>query len=120
MPWYFKIYLIIAVYTLTTGIIRRLFKNKYKLLLLSTPKDKRDKLKVTYLTLIKIYKILFFLTPIYLVALPYLLYRYSPHDFIYMTAILIYMYLLLLEDIMFRKSMVKELQEIEDRQLSSG
>jgi membrane protease YdiL (CAAX protease family) len=91
------------------------FRNRFFLL----PKDKRDRLAQSYLKLIKGYKLMFILIPIYLGLLPYLLYRYIPQDFIYGMAMVILMYLVILEEYLFRKWIVKEIKKREAKELHS-
>jgi hypothetical protein len=64
----------------------------------------------------KAYKIMFFLVPIYLGLLPYLIYRYSPQDFIFVTPMLILLYILIIEGYSYRKGILKEIHEREAKE----
>jgi hypothetical protein len=118
MPWWFIIYLILFIITLISACVRRLPKLRKRAISLS--KDKRDKLIHSYAKIIKICKIMFVMPPLYLFIIPYNLYCYrSSQEFIYGTAMFILMYLLILEDFMFRKSIVKEIQNIAAKEVNS-
>jgi len=114
LPWWFEIYLGLFVLSLITGAIRRLPKFRRRAISLS--KDKRDRLVHNYLKLIKYYKIMFILIPLYLFILPYMLYCYVPHHFIYGTAMLIMMYIMIFVSFIDRKSLLKDLQEGEAKE----
>jgi hypothetical protein len=63
---------------------------------------------------------MFFMTPLYLFITPYLLYHYRPfQEFIYGTAMFILLYVMLLEDFMLRKSIIKEIQIMESQEVNS-
>ena len=73
-----------------------------------------------YSIFLKIYKIMFIMIPLYLFIMPYLLYRYRPfQEFIYGTAMCILLYLMILEDFIFKKSIVKEIQIMEAKEVNS-
>jgi hypothetical protein len=122
MPWWFIIYLLLFIIALISACIRRLPKFRKRVVSLS--KDKIDKLLKSYAKIIIICKIMFIVSPVYLFIVPYCLYRYRPsQDFIYGTAMLILMYLMLLEEFIFKKSIVKEIQIMEAKEvnpISSG
>jgi hypothetical protein len=61
---------------------------------------------------------MFIFFPITLGVVPYLIYHYAPHEFIYMTAMLILLYLMLLEEHLFRTRILKEIQEREANELN--
>ena len=70
--------------------------------------------------IIKFCNIMFIVSQVYLLILPYYLYRYRhSQEFIYGTAMLILMYLLLLEGFIFRKSIAKEIQIMEAKEVNS-
>jgi hypothetical protein len=118
MPWWFIIYLLLFTIALISACIRRLPKFRKRVIPLS--KDKRDKLIYSYAKIINICKIMFIASPIYLIILPYYLYRYRPsQEFIYGTAMLILMYLMLLETFLFKKSIVKEIQIMGAKEVST-
>jgi hypothetical protein len=107
MPWWFIIYLILFIITLISASFRRL--PKFRKRVISMSQDKRDKLIHSYAGIIKICKIMFIMTPVYLFIMPYLLYHYCSFQlFFYGTAMLILMYLMLLEDFIFKKSILKK------------
>jgi hypothetical protein len=63
---------------------------------------------------------MFIISPLYLFLIAYLQYRYSDFEvFIYGTTILILMYLTIFEDFMFKKSIVKEIQNMEAKEVNS-
>jgi hypothetical protein len=118
MPWWFIIIIILFIITLITGCIRRIPKLRKKVITQS--KDKRDKLINVYVKIIKMYKIMFITIPLYLLILPYLLYRYfSYQEFIYGTAIFILAYIFIIEDFIYRKSIVREIQIMEAQEVNS-
>jgi hypothetical protein len=115
MPWWFIIILLLFIMSLISNCIRRLPKSRNKVISLS--KDKIDKLMYSYVKLIKICKIMFVMIPVYLFILPYLLYRYLySQEFIYRTAMLILMYIMLLDIFILQKSIIKEIQDREAKE----
>ncbi len=73
----------------------------------------------SWLFVIKIYKLMFIMIPLNLFIIPSLIYRYRPQDFVYMTIVLILMYLSLCEDFIFKKKLLKEINQIEICELKS-
>jgi hypothetical protein len=65
------------------------------------------------LAIIKVCKIMFFLSPVYLGLMPYLLYYYRREQFIYGTIIMILMYVMVLDLFIYRKTLLRELKESE-------
>ncbi len=118
MPFYFKILLGLFVLSLVSASIRRLPKFRNRIISLS--KEKREKLVHSWVRLNKFYKIFFILSPLYLFIIPYALYSYRPQEFIYETALMIMMYLLIFEDFLFRKAILKAWQERETKELNSS
>jgi hypothetical protein len=115
MPWWFIILLILFLSGLISNCIRRLPKFREKVITQS--KDKRDKLINACTKIIKVYKILFIMSPLYLFIIPYLSYRYSSsQEFIYGTAMCILLYIVIIEDFMFKKSIIKEIQDREAKE----
>lgn len=63
---------------------------------------------------------MFILSPVYLIIIPLIFYAYrSYQDFIYTTVMFILLYIIIFEDFMFSKSILKEIKEIEANELNS-
>lgn len=63
---------------------------------------------------------MFITTPVYLFIMPYILYCYrSYQEFIYGTAMIILIYLMILEEFMFVKSIVRKIQLMEAEEVNS-
>ena len=118
MPRWFQIFLGLFAFLLVTMVIRRLSRFTKRIIFL--PKDKRERLTHSRLTIIKINKIMFILSPVYLIIIPLIFYAYrSYQDFIYTTVMFILLYIIIFEDFMFSKSILKEIKEIEANELNS-
>jgi hypothetical protein len=118
LPWYFIINLGLFAAALVTGFMKHLPKYRERITALS--KDEQERAVKIWLKIIRLYKIFLILMPLYLGLLPYLLYIYTPQDFIYLTILLILVYLFIIEDYMFRKVLIKEMQERKTEELHSG
>jgi hypothetical protein len=92
---------------------------KFRRRIFSFPKKKKDKFVHSSIQVMKTYKIIFILIPVYLGLLPYLLYRYTPQDFMFGTTMLILMYILIIESYLYRKGMLREIKEREAKELNS-
>jgi Trk-type K+ transport system membrane component len=110
MDFWFKVCIGCGVFALIMAPIRRRSYKKRRNLLLSSPREKKEKLLKIYFNLFKIYKLLFWLSPLYFLLLPYLLYYHAPEYFISITLLFSLMYLLTIEDYLFRRKVVKDLE----------
>jgi len=88
------------------------YMNKYfkKRIFLSSDEEK-SKIILNMSRVLPLYRILFFFTPICLVLIPILLFIYTPESFMYITTTTILMYLATLEDYLYRKSLIKEIDK---------
>ena len=116
--WFKIVVLGLLIAASVSAGIRRLPKYRKRIIgrAIALSKDKRDKLFAT-----KRHKIMFILAPIYLLILPYLLYGIGlSREFIYwIIGMLILACLLMLEDYMFSKDLLKEIQQREMKELNS-
>ena len=104
------------ILSVITGSLRRLSLSKIKCNLISIPKDKRDRLRQSYLKGIKIHRIMFYAIPFNLGILPYILYVNNSEHFVYVSIALIYVYVIVFENYMYRKTIIRELNKLECNQ----
>jgi hypothetical protein len=107
-PLWYKIFLGWFGLTIITGIFRRLSKNKIIEAIKKSPKENVEKIVNSYSKLLKIYKIYLLAFPLTLILLPYLTYVYSRYNLFHTTSILLLMYVVVIEDYFFRRSIVRE------------
>jgi len=77
--------------------------------------DDARKLKLSQAdsTVMSVYKIFFWLTPIYLLVIPAIIYFYFPEIFFYFTVALFLMYGVLLQDFLYRRNVWKSIGKME-------
>ena len=110
MPLFFKIFLGLFSFTVVTSIIRRMQFAKYINKLSSCDDVKRSDLLGKYKVLIKLHKILFPLSPLYII-ITYIIYKYCGSDGIYMIPMMTIVYLLISYDYFFRKKVLNKLDQ---------
>ena len=108
-PFWFKIFLGLCGFTVVTVAIRFLTKNKLVATLQKVPDEKKNKLLRTYRLGIKVNKIFLMLVPLNLVIVPYIFYLYRPQNFFHIVVMMCIIYILVVEDYLFRKSILRNL-----------
>ncbi len=106
-PLWYKIILGLAGILVITGITRRLSKNKTIDAITSLPEERIEKLTKASSAAIKIHKIFLLATPLYLILIPCLTYIYTSDYFFHITSMLLIMYVFIIEDYFYRRSLIK-------------
>ena len=106
MPIWFKLFLGFFGILIITGTIRYCRKGKIIQAVAKLSVEKKDALIKSYSTIVKIYKIFLWMFPLYLIVIPIIIYIYSHSNFIYFLIVMISIYVVILEDFIFRKSMI--------------
>jgi len=106
MPFWFKIALGWFCFLLITGTIRRLSMSKIKNAVSALDDEKSSRLARSYSLVITGYRVFFWLTPLYLFLVPCWTYASGVKHWEYFTAMILMMYLIVLEDFFFRKSIL--------------
>ena len=86
-------------------------KNKIISSIKKLPIEKKEKYITSYSLLAKIYKLLLFLIPINLVAVPYAIYIYQPESFFHIFVIEVLVYVLIVDDLLYRRSVLIKIRE---------
>jgi hypothetical protein len=110
-PLWFKIFLGWFAYWIITGILKHLSKEKTIIRFKTLPQDKKDKMLYIHSMRIKIDKFLFWCSPLYLFVVPFIIYTYQSAEFIKIMVLMISIYIVTIEDIMYRKSLIKKLKD---------
>ena len=108
-PFWFKIFLGCFGMLIITGTIRLLFKNKFIDSINKLSAEKKDKLIKTNSFLVKILKVFLLALPLNLILIPYLFYTYSPENFFHIFVMMVVVYVLVTEELLFRRSIIIKL-----------
>ena len=92
--------------------MRRLRKSKVVTSLANMPQGKLLSIEEGYNAIILVYKILLMASPFYLLGIPFILYIYLKDSFLYGTIVIALMYIVVLEDYFFRRSIVGAIQNV--------
>ena len=109
IPLWFKIFLAFAGIATVSGVVNYFLKDKRVKYYLDLSDEKREKIIKSNLITIKLYRFLFWLSPVYLFLAPFIFYKYYPSDFLYYLVAMILIYLFALKDFLFRKSILKRI-----------
>ncbi len=108
-PLWFKLYIGWFVVTMIFALVSYIGRDKYILKLRELPTEKKARILKSYSLRIKIYKLLLWASPIYLILQPFLIYKYSKSSFFHMTIMTILMYICVLEDFVSKSFLFKKL-----------
>jgi hypothetical protein len=95
------------------GIVKYFARDRYVPKLYELPTEKKTRLLKLNMLRIKIYKIFFWASPLYLIVIPFLIYKYQQTEFFHMTVLQILMYIGILEDFLYRKFLAEKLKEYQ-------
>ena len=110
-PLWFKILIGWFLFALILGIVNYFAKDNYVHKLRELPAEKKTRLLNSYMLIIKIYKIFFWASPLYLIVIPILIYKYQQTGLFHMTVLQILMYIVILEDFFYRRFIFEKLKE---------
>lgn len=113
MPIWFKLFLGLFGILILTGTIRYCLKGKTILTVAKLTVEKKDALIRKHSTIIKVYKIFLWMTPLYLIVIPIIIYIYSRSDFIYFLILMVLIVVVVLEDFIFRRSIISAYKKTE-------
>ncbi len=108
-PLWFKIYLGLVWLGIIALIVRFFSKNKVINSLKRQPDEEKRIVMEALSTIKKYQKVLFFAIPLNLIIIPCLIYVYSVKNFFHFTVMISFLYLLVLEDYFYRRSVLKKL-----------
>ena len=108
-PLWLKLYLGAAGIILISGTINYLNLNKMAKFILDMPEHKKDKFIKIHSIVMKIYKLFFWMSPIHILLLPYLIYIYKPEALSQILIGLLLMYFFMIEDYIYRRLVVKKI-----------
>jgi hypothetical protein len=109
IPLWFKIFLAFAGITTVSGVVNYFLKDKRVKYYLDLSDEKREKIIKSNLLTIKLYRFLFWLSPVYLFLTPFIYYKYFPSELLYYLVAIVLMYLFALKDFLYKKSIVKKI-----------
>jgi hypothetical protein len=98
------------MFFVVTGIYRRVSFEKTINKINTLDDQKKQIFHETTISAIKIYRFLLYMTPICLFAIPYVIYVYTPKNFANLLIVMIIMYIVIIEEYMFRKKFLKRLK----------
>jgi len=110
-PLWFKFFLGLFCFQIITGTIRHFKKNQFVSSIEKLPIEKKEKIIITFASVIKIHKLLLFILPISLIGVPYAVYKYQPENFFHISVIEIMVYMMIINDLIFRRSVLMKLKE---------
>lgn len=96
IPIFFKIIYAIFCFSLICSLPPLLFTNKLTEAIKNLPDKEIMRYRNSNMKLLKIYKLMFWTSPLNLIVVPYILFIYLPDKFSHMTICMVLMYLLLL------------------------
>ena len=110
-PLWFKVFLGFGCFLVITGLLKHFVKDKVIDSFNQLPNEKKGKMITSYTQIVFIYKIYLYSTPLHLLVL-FAIYKYSPQNFFHLTLIEIICFLLIISDLIYRHSILKEIKAI--------
>jgi len=110
-PLWFKFFLGLFCFLIITGTLRHFTKNKIVVSVNKLPIEKKKKFMSSYASVVKIHKLLLFLIPINLLAVPYAVYMYQPDRFFHISVLMVMVYVIILDDLIYRRSILNNVKE---------
>jgi len=108
-PLWFKIFLGCSLFSVILGMIKYFVRDKYVNAIVKLPTERKAKFLKSYVNMIKLYKLFFWVaSPLYLV-IPPLTYKYSPANFFHVTTTEIIIYIIILQNFLYRKHVVNKI-----------
>jgi hypothetical protein len=111
LPLWFKIALGFSCFFMITGTYRRISMNKIVSAVNMLPNGKKKNFVKSYRTISKTLKILFYMAPLNLIIIPYTFYKYDPNNFLYFLILECIVYIVIIDDYSFRRSVLKKIKE---------
>lgn len=108
-----KIILVWFVVGFLFGFVRFFLLNKTVNSFRKSTEENKEKLIKSYTVIIKLYKFFFWLSPVYLFLVPFLIYKYNRPDFLYMTVMMILLHVVILQDFLIRRLIIRKINETE-------
>lgn len=108
---WFKIFLGFFCFLIITGTFRRFSMGKIVQAVKELPIEKKEKFVSSYQSVLKILKVLLYMIPINMIAVPYFVYKYRPDNFFHIFVLEFIVYLLIADDVLFRRSILKKVKE---------
>jgi hypothetical protein len=109
-PLWFEISIGWFILIIISALVRYFKRDKYVQKIVELPtKSKAEKLKI-YEFLLKIYRFLFWVSPLYIVTC-FMSYKYVPAEFFHITILIIMMYLVFIEEFIYRKNLIKKIKQ---------
>ena len=109
-PLWFKIFLGWFLFTMILGVVNYFARDKYAHKLMGLPTEKKTRFLKSCVLRIKIYKMFFLASPLYLIVIPFLIYKYNRQDFFHMTVLQILLYIGIVKDFLYRKFLIKKIK----------
>jgi hypothetical protein len=110
-PLFFKFFVGFSIFILATGILKHFsLKKKSIEAFNSAPPEQKNKTLDSYRSLVKLYKIFLYSSPIYLLLIPYFIHKYTDQDYTQLLIINIILFLIVLNDFMYRNSLLNNLK----------
>lgn len=110
-PWWFEIFLAWFLLTIIMGVVRYFTRDKRVHKIDELPTERKEKILESCAILIKIYKFFFWASPLYLVVIPFIIYKQQPAEFFHMTTMQIAVFITILQDFLYRKFLLKKIKQ---------
>ena len=111
MPLGFKLYLALSCFVLLAAIVRKLSINKYMESVSELDASRKANMLRAHSRVLSCYKFLFWLSPMFVIML-YIFYHYVVKHGFYLSIAIAIMYLLVFEDYVFRKRILRKLEQM--------
>ena len=109
IPLIFKIIYGLSAFMIISGLMKYCTRNKIANLIQNYPEQRKEKIVRSYVNTLKVYKIMFWLSPVYLIIVPYIIYIYDQKDFTYLLIAMFFIYIYTLLDFFLRKSILSKI-----------
>jgi len=109
-PLWFKIFLGWFLFTMIMGIVNYFMRDKYVDKLTKLPIEKKARILKSYSLTIKIYKLFLWASPIYLIVVPFIIYKYSEQSFFHVSVMIILVYIGILKDFLNKRFLFNKIK----------
>ena len=105
----FKIILTFFVFIVIYKIFLYIVMSRLMKQIVSSTDEEKSKIIRSFSKPLPIYKILFWMAPINLIFIPVIIYFYARDSFVYFLGMLLMMYVVILEDYFYRKTILRSI-----------
>jgi len=93
-----------------TGTLRRISIDKIVHSIKELPVEKKENFVGSYQFAVKIHKILLYIIPINMIAVPYAVYKYQPNHFFHISVFMALVYVFIIDDLLYKQTIIKKVK----------